>query len=128
MGTEAIPNRICGKGKNKMKLKDFVFPDLVKKGLHDLNLILQDVIKDLQKILNNGLTLKDNFTGQFVEVEIFSAGFEVNIENIYKKKIPEGYLVIKQNSGGIVYVPRPWTQEKLYFSATTAGRYKLFLF
>ncbi|MDR1695584.1 MAG: hypothetical protein LBR69_02995 [Endomicrobium sp.] len=111
-----------------MRLIDVLFPTPVNTWQKELCLQLMAFVKNLLKILNGGLNFKDNFDGSIVEIIIAAAGAEVSIDNIYKSKIPEGYIVIKQNSGGTLYASNTWTETTLFFTATQPGTYKLLIF
>ncbi len=78
-------------------------------------------------VLNNGLSFKDNFTGNIVTVDFPNTTTAVNIPHNLGRK-PEGYISIGQSSGGIVYDGGVSSANSLPLFATSRGTYKILIF
>jgi hypothetical protein len=112
-----------------MILRDFVFPKDVEGNslFNRLLLVLQDILKSLQFILNGGLNFADNFDGTIIEADIL-AGSNTAISNPLKNTTMKGFIVVWANVGGTVFVPTASTVETIYFRASISGRYKVLVF
>ena len=96
----------------------------------DLYFTLDELITDLRKIINRGITFSDNVNCRLVT---FTTSATPDAENTVAHtlgSIPTGYLVYSQDKAGSLYLgTTTWTTTNIYLKCSIASiAYKVIIF
>jgi len=116
-----------------MRIKEsLIFPDVpitedeeLKKYsdfLDELITLIGEFYRELSLLLNGEVNLTDNLRGDFIsKADSGTANTEFSISHNLKQ-VPEGYMVVKNSNGGVIYDgSTAWTSTTIYLKCTTAN-------
>jgi len=91
---------------------------------------IQDIVRDIASILNNGLLFEDNFDGLYVD---YTSNATPDTEDTVSHglgRVPTGFLVVNLDKAGIVYDGgTAWTSTNIYLKCNVASvATKIFIF
>lgn len=100
------------------------------KDLNYLKRSLQKHMKNVEEVVNNGLTFDDNFSAKTVSVTFPLANIDYQFPH-YLGRIPVGYIKIGSAQAGNVYDgsdPAQYTANTMLLRADVVGTYTLLIF